>query len=192
MTIVDLNSIQFYQPPTEASLPRKRVSKASTAHSLAVPGRENQPKALAPSDEWNTLWGDRPIKFPNVTDSPFKNHLSSLREEASNLKETEADLGCKVFSSSWTQLLTILDFSNISCDISVLNHDTTEDDNSLSLLEQLVSDGGKIAKSKKTGSNGEVEEERLQDKFQSDDGEIIDSEFRHGKDIGRYMGFIYQ
>ena len=192
MTTVDLNSIQFYQPPTEASLPRKRVSKASTAQSPAVPERENPPKALTPSDEWNTLWGARPIRFPNVTDSPFKNHLSSLREEASNLKETEADLGCKVFSSSWMQLLTILDFSNISCDISVLNHDATEDDNSLSLLEQLVSDGGKIAKSKQTGSNGEVEEERLQNKIQSDGGKVIDSEFRHGKDIGRYIGFIYQ
>ncbi|CAF9941279.1 MAG: hypothetical protein HETSPECPRED_003040 [Heterodermia speciosa] len=174
MTTIDLNSIQFYQPPTEASLPRKRVSKASTAQSPAVPERENPPKALTPSDEWNTLWGARPIRFPNVTDSPFKNHLSSLREEASNLKETEADLGY---------------FSNISCDISVLNHDATEDDNSLSLLEQLVSDGGKIAKSKQTGSNGEVEEERLQNKIQSDGGKVIDSEFRHGKDIDALLIF---
>ena len=90
------------------------------------------------------------------------------------------------------QLLTILDLSNISYDISVINHDATEDDNSLSLLEQLVSDGGKTAKSQQTGSDGEFEEERLQNKIQSDGGEVIDSEFRHGKDIGTYIGFIYQ
>ena len=89
-------------------------------------------------------------------------------------------------------IINDLRFSNISYDIRVLNHDTTEDDNSLSLLEQLVSDGGKTAKSKQTGSDGEFEEERLQNKIQSDGGEVIDSEFRHGKDIGRYIGFIYQ
>ena len=82
--------------------------------------------------------------------------------------------------------------SNISCGFSVLNHEIAEDDNSLSLSEELFSDGGKIAKSKQAGSNGKVEEERLQNKIQNDGGEVIESEFRHGKDTGRYIYFMYQ
>ena len=115
-----------------------------------------------------------------------------MREKASNLKKIEADLGYKIFSSSLTQLLTLLDISNIFYDMSVLNHDTTEDDNSLSLLEKLFSDDEKIAKFKQTGFNGEIEKQRLSNKIQSNGGEVIDSEFRHGKDTNRYMSFIYQ
>ena len=192
MSIVDLKSIHFYQPRTKSSLSRKRLFKASTARSLTVPERGNPLKVFEPSDEWNTSWDDSPIKFPNIVDSPFRKDLGPLREEAPNLKRTEADLRCKVFSSSLTQSLTILDIPNILCDISIPNHDITKDDYSPSLLEKLFCDGGEIAMYKEAGSNGDVEEKRLQNKIQSDDGQAADLEFEHSKDTGRYMSFMYQ
>ena len=166
MTLVDLNSIHFYQPPTEASMPRKRLFKASTAHGFTAPERENPPKTLGSSDECNILWGNSPIRNTDIADSPFEKHLSPLREEVPNLK--------------------------FSCDISILDHDTAEDDNSLSLLEELFPDSGETAKFKQASSNGEVEEHRPSHKIQSDDDEVTDLEFRHGKDTGKYMGFKYQ
>ena len=166
MTLVDLNSNQFYRPPTEAKLLRKKALKTSTAHGLTAPEREIPPKTLGPSNECNILWGDSPIKNTNIANSPFEKHLSLLREEAPNLK--------------------------MSCDIRVFNHDTAEDDNSLSLLEELFPDSGEISKSKKAGPNEEVEDQRPSDKIQSEGDEATDLEFTHGKNTGKYMGFMYQ
>ena len=193
MTLVDLNSIRFYQPLTKTNLPRKESFKASTAHGLTALEREILPRTLGSSDGCNKLWGDGLIECRNVADSPSTNHLSPLSEETSSLKETKADLGCKVLSSSLIQSLTISDNSKISCNISVLNHDTSEDNSNFSLFVDLLSDDGEIAKSRQAGFNSEVEGERLQNTIQSDDDETADLELGYSKDTdSRYIGFMYQ
>ena len=70
MALADLNSIQFYQPPAEASLPRERVPKASNANGPTVVGRGEFPKAPGPSDGWSALWGDDLIEFINKPGNP--------------------------------------------------------------------------------------------------------------------------
>ena len=100
MALAALNTIQFYQPPTEASLPRKRVPKTSNANYPTVVGRGKSPKAPGPSDGWSALWGHGLIEFIDIADSPSREHLNLFRERAPDLKDTEADAEGKVFSSS--------------------------------------------------------------------------------------------
>lgn len=99
MALADLNSIQFYQPPTKASLSGERVLKASNAKGPLVVGEEKPPKAPGPSSGWNALWGGDPIEFLDMADPPRREHLSPFRELA-DLKDTEADIVGKVFGGS--------------------------------------------------------------------------------------------
>ena len=192
MTLVDLDSIQFYQPPSEANLSRKKAFKASTARGLPAPERENSPKGLGPSDECNTHWGDSPIKYTNIADPSFQKQLSPLREEVSTPKKTEADLGCKVLDSFLMQPLTISNKPQISSNICALNYNTIEDNDSFPFFEDLFCKDGEIAKSKQqAGPGSSIEEVYLQNMIQSDDGEAADLKLRYGKEIGRCMGFIY-
>ena len=96
MALADLDSIQFYQPPTKASLPHERVPKALNATGPPVVGEWKPPKALGPSDGWSALWDDEAIEFIDITDSPPREHLSPFRESAPELKDTEADARGKV------------------------------------------------------------------------------------------------
>ena len=49
MASADLNFVQFYQPPTKASLTREKVPKASNAIAPTVLGEGKPPKAPRPS-----------------------------------------------------------------------------------------------------------------------------------------------
>lgn len=92
MASVDLNYIQFYQPPTKASLPRERVPKASNANAPAVVGEGKPSKAPGPSNGWDQrLWCDDAIEFVDMTDSPPREHFRHFRESVPDLRETEAD-----------------------------------------------------------------------------------------------------
>ena len=92
MALIDLNSIQFYQPPIEASLLCGTVPRASNANGLTIVGKGKPPKGPGPSDGWNgTPWGDDPIEFIDITDSPTRENLSQFRESTADLKEIEAD-----------------------------------------------------------------------------------------------------
>ncbi len=95
MALVDLNSIQFYQPPTKVSLPHERVPKALNASGSPVVG-EGKPKALGPSDRWSILRGDDAIEFTDMTDCPPREHPSPFCESAPDPKDTEVDAGGKV------------------------------------------------------------------------------------------------
>lgn len=55
MPLADSNSIQFYQPPTKASLSRERVLKALNANGPLVVGEGKPPKAPGPSSGWSAL-----------------------------------------------------------------------------------------------------------------------------------------
>lgn len=95
MALADLNSIQFYQPPTKTSLPHERVPKALKATGPPVIKEGKPPKALRPSDGWSALWGDDAIDFIDMTDSPTREHPRPLCELAPDPKDTEADIGGK-------------------------------------------------------------------------------------------------
>ena len=101
MASVDLNYIQFYQPPTKASLPRKRILKASNATAAAVVGDGKPSKVPGPSNGWDqSLWCDDTIEFINMTDSPPREHFSPSREPLLDLQETEADARHRIFGRS--------------------------------------------------------------------------------------------
>ena len=99
MAFADLDSIQFYQPPTKASLPHERVPKALNIDGPVVDAQK-PPKALGPDDGWSALWGD---EFIDITDSPPRENLSPFRELVPNPKDTEADAQGKAFSHSSTK-----------------------------------------------------------------------------------------
>lgn len=100
MPVVDLDSVQFYQPPIEASLPCKRVPRVSNAKGPSVVERGKFPKAPGPSDKWSILYGDKAIEFIDMTDPPRREYLSLLRELSSDLKATEVYAGGEVFCIS--------------------------------------------------------------------------------------------
>ena len=70
MTLVNLNSIQFYQPLTEAQacLAKGYPKRPTLAAPRSSEGGKS-PKAPESSDEWSDLWGNNPIRFINMTDS---------------------------------------------------------------------------------------------------------------------------
>lgn len=55
MPLADLNSIQFYQLPTKASLCREIVLKALNANGPLLVREGKLPKAPGPSSEWSAL-----------------------------------------------------------------------------------------------------------------------------------------
>ncbi|MCJ1460209.1 hypothetical protein MMC28_010588 [Mycoblastus sanguinarius] len=140
MPVVDLDSVQFYRPPIKACQPCKRVPKASNANGPSVVGRGKSPKASGPSDGWRSLWGDDPIKFIDMTDSPFTERLSPIREPAPDLKDTEADTG---------------DNPNGLCNTGDLDHGISEDNYDLPTLEELLLVAEEIRKSEGAGLRGE-------------------------------------
>ncbi len=95
MALTDLNFIQFYQPPTKASLPHERVPKALKATGPPFIREGKLRKALRPSDGWSALWGNDAIEFVDMTDSPPREHPRPLCESAPDPKDTEADIGGK-------------------------------------------------------------------------------------------------
>lgn len=192
MTLIDLNFIQFYQSPIKSNLSRKKTFKTFIVRNFTISERENSSEIFESKNEWNTSWSDNFIQFPNIVDSLFKKHLDFLREKASNFKEIEANLKCKMFNNSLTQLLTILNISNIFCDISVFNHDIIENNNNFSFLKKLFFDDENIAMYKKVNFNNDVEKKRLQNKIQNDDDQIADLEFEHNKNTDKYMNLMYQ
>ncbi len=93
MALADMNSIQFYQPPTKASLPRERVSQALNFNVPTVLGDGKPPKAPGPSSGWRRrLCGDNPIEFIDMTDSLLREQFSPFREPAPDHKGTEGDV----------------------------------------------------------------------------------------------------
>ena len=95
-TLINLNSIQFYQPATTTSSPRKRVSKTSTANDLTIVERGELPKAPGPSDGWDAQWDDDFFESVDIAYSPSRKHLSPLRQEASDLEAIKAGLEGKI------------------------------------------------------------------------------------------------
>lgn len=89
MALADLNSIQFYQPLTKASLPHERVLKVLKATAPSVLERGN---LLRLWDQVMALCGDNAIEFIDTTDSQLREHSSLFCEPAPALKKTEADI----------------------------------------------------------------------------------------------------
>ena len=180
MTLADLNSIHFYHPPTEASLPQKRVHKAPNASGLKVVGREKSLKAPGPSNGRSALWGDNPIQFIDMTDSPSREHLSPFREPAPDLKDPKADAGGRGFSRSSTNSHErFLETFNESYNTGISN-----DHDDLPILEELLLNAGEMRKFEQMGFSSEQKGELLGHAMKEDCGGITSPNSRRGEDKG--------
>lgn len=86
MTSVDLNTIQFYQPPTKGGRPGERRPTRSNGDIHIVGGNGNTPTALGRNNESSGVFRDvDPIKTIDLTVFPAIEYLSPP-------KDTEADV----------------------------------------------------------------------------------------------------
>lgn len=92
MASIDLNYIQFYQPPAKASLPRERIPEASNATAPAVVNKGKSSKVPESSNGWDqSLWCGDTIEFVDMTGSPPREDFSP------------ADIRGRIFGRSLTK-----------------------------------------------------------------------------------------
>ncbi|KAL9607035.1 MAG: hypothetical protein Q9167_008011 [Letrouitia subvulpina] len=157
MALVDLNSIQFYQPPVKASLLRETVPKASDAVGSSVVGKRKPSKAPGPSGRWSaTPWDDNPIEFIDMTDSPARGNSSQFCELTPDLREIEVDAR---------------DTTNERCNTGDFDHSVSEGYD-LPTFEELLLSTGEIHKPDGTGSGGTLKEGLLEHTTREDCGRI--------------------
>ena len=178
MALVDLNSIQFYKPSTEASLPRRRVWKASGAHNPTAVEGEKQTKASGSKDGWDALCGNGIMKFDNMANISLRRHPNPLRESTSNLQEAKADLECKMFDALSHTILINTGISKEVCNTDILDRAITEHHNGFPTLKELLLDAGELSKLEQASLSREYATQRICE-------EVISSQSYHDKDIGK-------
>ena len=188
MALADLNSIQFYQPPTKASLPHERVPKALNDTGPPVVRKGKPPKALRPSDAWSALWGDDAIEFMDMTDSPPRDLLSPFRGSAPDSKDTEADIGGKD-AIIWQTATNELDSSNGLYNTGDLDHNIREDHDDLPSVEDLLLNAGETRKSERAGLSGAYRRGLLEYTIKEDCGGVTTLDSRRSEKMGGSISF---
>lgn len=122
MAAINWDSVQFYQPPTKASLSRKRVFRKPITITSTVAGAEKSFTAPEPSSGLNgRLWGDDQIEIMNMTEDTQADAIGTVDNP---------------YFCEWRFI--ILDTSYGLCNTSDLNHES-EDDDYLPTLEEVLS-----------------------------------------------------
>lgn len=194
MALADLDSIQFYRPPTEASQPRKRVAKVSSANDPTIAGSGEPSKApTGRSSEWSVLWSDHPIEFINLIDLPSKEQLDPSPKGVPDFKDIETNAKGKVLSLLDKYVFVNgLDISNAFCDTGELDHSIGEDHEIFPTFEELLFDAEKTKSSVQAGLRGELKEGHLVPMIRDDCGGVISPISRRSDDNGRYIRSICQ
>ena len=90
MTLISLDSIQFYQTPTKADLAGKRPSMTSVDDVGVICGENNAPKVPGSSGGWGRRLNDYDlIQVPDSTGPSSKDLLDLSYKQAPDLKSTE-------------------------------------------------------------------------------------------------------
>ena len=100
MTLINLDSIQFYQPPIKADLAGKGSSMASVGDASVICGEGHTPTVHRSNGGWGGPLNDYDlIEVLNSTSSSSKDPLNLLSHKHTlNLKSTEISAGGKIRS----------------------------------------------------------------------------------------------
>lgn len=97
MTLINLDSIQFYQTPTKADLAGKKLSMTSVDDVAVIYGEKNAPKVPRSSGGWGRRLNDYDlIEVPDSTGPSLKDPPDLSYKQAPDLKGTELYAGGNV------------------------------------------------------------------------------------------------
>lgn len=97
MTLINFDSIQFYQTPTKADLAGKKPSMTSVDDVAVICGENNAPKVPRSSRGWGKRLNNYDfIEVPDSTGSSPKDSPDLFYKQAPDLKGTELYAGGNV------------------------------------------------------------------------------------------------